>query len=137
MNSWLIGKDPDAGKDWRHKEKKVTQDEMVGWHHGFIGHELGQTLGDGEGQRSLMCCSSWGYKELDMTYDWTTTGLKFLVDSVYLTKEKTTFIHIKWFASGQPLTGTTVEIKFHSTGPSQYLCYTAVPLHHSYLLVIS
>ena len=42
-NSWLIGKDPDAGKDWRQKEKRMTEDKMAGWHHWFNGHELGQT----------------------------------------------------------------------------------------------
>ena len=53
---WFTGKDPDAGKDWRQK-KRVTEDEMVGWHHQFNGHELGQTLGDGEGQEGLVWCS--------------------------------------------------------------------------------
>ena len=38
--SWLIGKDPDAGKDWRQKEKGTTKDEMVGWHHQLDGHEF-------------------------------------------------------------------------------------------------
>ena len=46
----------------------ITEDEMVGWHHQFIGHELGQTTGDGEGQGSLACCSPWGCEELDMTW---------------------------------------------------------------------
>ena len=41
---------------------------MVGWHPQFNGHELGRTLGDSEGQESLMCCSSWGHKELEMTW---------------------------------------------------------------------
>ena len=64
--SWLTGKDPDAGKDWG-KEKWVTEDEIVGWHHQLNGHEFAQTLGDGEGQGSLACCSPWSYKELDVT----------------------------------------------------------------------
>ena len=55
--SQLIGKDLDARKDSRQEEKGTREDEMVGWHHQFDGHELGQTLGDGEGQRSLECCS--------------------------------------------------------------------------------
>ena len=63
---WLIRKDPDAGKDWRQEEKWMT-DEMVGWHHQPTGHEFGQALGDGEGQRSLACCSPWGSKESDPT----------------------------------------------------------------------
>ena len=64
--SWLIGKDPDAGKDWR-QEKGTTEDEMVGWYHQLTGHEFKQTQGDSEGQESLVCCSSWGQKELDTT----------------------------------------------------------------------
>ena len=63
----LIGKDPDAGKDWRQEEKGLTEDEMVGWHHRFNGHESEQTPGDDEGQGSLECCSPWGWKELDTT----------------------------------------------------------------------
>ena len=67
VKTWLIGKDPDAGKDWGQEDKGTTEDEMVGWHHCLSGHEFGQTQGDSDGQRSLACCSSWGLKELDMT----------------------------------------------------------------------
>ena len=66
-NSQLIRKDPDSGKDWKQEEKGMTEDEMVGWHHGFNGHEFEQTLGDGEEQGSLVCCSPWGHKKFDMT----------------------------------------------------------------------
>ena len=59
--------DPDAGKDWGHEQKEVTEDEMVGWHHWLNGHESEQTLGDCEGQGRLACCSQWGCKELDST----------------------------------------------------------------------
>ena len=45
----------------------MTEDEMVGWHHQLNGHEFEQALGDGEGQGSLACFSSWGRKESDMT----------------------------------------------------------------------
>ena len=65
--SWLIGKDPDAGKDWGQVEKGMTEDEMIGWHHRLNRHEFEQTPGDSEGQGSLVCYSSWGYKESDMT----------------------------------------------------------------------
>ena len=65
--SWLIGKDPDAGKDWEQEEKGATEDEMIGWHQWLNRHEFEQALGDGEGQGSLVCCSPWGHKELDMT----------------------------------------------------------------------
>ena len=49
------------------EEKVTTEDEMVGWHHRFNGHEPEQAQGDGEGQGSLVCCSPWGHKVLDMT----------------------------------------------------------------------
>ena len=58
--SWLIGKDPDAGKDWGQEEKGMTEDEKAGWHPQLDGHEFKQTPGDSEGQRSLVCCSPWG-----------------------------------------------------------------------------
>ena len=61
--SWLIGKDPDGRKDWRQKEKEMTKDEMVGWHHWLNGQEFEQAVGDGEGQEGLACCSPWGLKE--------------------------------------------------------------------------
>ena len=54
--SRLIGKDPDARKDGR---QETTEDEMVVWHHRLNGHEFEQTLGDGDGQGSLACCSPW------------------------------------------------------------------------------
>ena len=60
--NWLIRVDPDAGKDWRW-EKRMAEDEMVGWHHRLSGHEFEQTLGVGEGQGSLVCWSPWGLKE--------------------------------------------------------------------------
>ena len=65
VNSWLIGKVLDAGKDRGQKERRASEDEMAGWHHWCSGHELGKTLGDDEGQRGLMCCSPWCCKELD------------------------------------------------------------------------
>ena len=71
--NWFIGKDPDAGKDWRWEEKGMTEDEMVGWPHRLSEHELEQTLGDGDGQGGLECCSPWGHKESDTTerLNWT------------------------------------------------------------------
>ena len=65
--NWLIRKDPDAGEDWRQEEKLMTEDEMVGWHHWLNGHEFEQTLGVGDGQGNLACCSPWGHKESDTT----------------------------------------------------------------------
>ena len=65
--SWLIGKDPDAGKDWGQKKKGMAEDETVRQHHWLKGHESEQIQGDSEGQGSLVCCSPWGGKELGMT----------------------------------------------------------------------
>ena len=72
VKSRLIGKDPDAEKDWRQK-KGMTEDEMVGWHPQLNGHGFGWTPGVGDGQGGLACCSPWGHKELDMTerLNWT------------------------------------------------------------------
>ena len=68
-----IGKDPDSGKDWRQEEKGLTENEIVGWHHRFDGHEIEQALGVGDEQESLACCGPWGRKESDMTewLNWT------------------------------------------------------------------
>ena len=57
VKSWLIGKDSDAGKDWGQEEKRMTEDEMVGWHHQLNGREFEQIPGDGEGQGNLVYCS--------------------------------------------------------------------------------
>ena len=62
VKNWLIGKDPDAGKDWR-QEMAMTEDEMVGWHRWLDRQEFEQTLGAGDGQGSLAYCDSWGRKE--------------------------------------------------------------------------
>ena len=66
--NWLIGKDPDAGKDWKQEEKGTTEDEMIGWHH-VHRHEFEQAPRVGDGQQSLECCSPWGRTESD-TSEW-------------------------------------------------------------------
>ena len=60
--SWLIRKDPNAGKDWGKKEKGVTEDEMARWHHWLNRHEFEQTPGDSERQGNLACCSPWDHR---------------------------------------------------------------------------
>ena len=67
VKSGLIGKDPDAGRDWGQEEKGTTEDEMAGWHHQLNGREFELTLGVVDIQGSLMCCDSWGRKESDTT----------------------------------------------------------------------
>ena len=71
VKNWLIWKHPDAGRDWRWKEKGTTEDEMAGWHHRLDGHEFEEALGVGDGQGGLACCSPWGLKESDRLSDWT------------------------------------------------------------------
>ena len=78
VKNWLTVKDPDAEEDWKQKEKGMTDNEMVGWHHWFDGHEFEHALGVGDGQGRLACCSPWDRKESDLTqqlnwidvYDW-------------------------------------------------------------------
>ena len=95
----LIGKDPDAGKDWRWEKKGMTEDEMVGWHHRLNGHEFQQAPWVGDGQGGLACCSPWGWKEPDTTewLNWTelnwqvqisaeTTSLSFKTGNSYRTR---------------------------------------------------
>ena len=69
----LIGKNPDARKDWMQEEKEMTEDEMVRWNHQLDGHGFGWTPGVGDGQGGLAYCDSWGRKELDITeqLNWT------------------------------------------------------------------
>ena len=64
VESWVIRKDPDAGKDWRQVEKQTAKEGIT---NGLKGHEFQQSLGDDEGQGSLVCCTPWGHKESDMT----------------------------------------------------------------------
>ena len=80
--NWFLGKDPDAGKDWRQEEKGMTEDEMVGWHHWLDGHEFEQTPGVGDGQGSLACCRAGGCIESDTTeqLNWT-ESLKYTQDT--------------------------------------------------------
>ena len=67
--NWLIGKDPDAGKDWGLEEKGTRDDEMVGWHHQLNGHEFGWTPGVGNGQGGLKCCCPWVH---NVGHNWAT-----------------------------------------------------------------
>ena len=72
---WFTTKAPEAGRDWRQGEKGTADDETVGWHHLFNGHEFVQTPGDGRGQGSLVCCSPRGHKKSQTWLsDWTTSG---------------------------------------------------------------
>ena len=92
--SWLVGKDLDAGRDWGQEEKGTTEDEMAGWHHQLSAHEFGWTPGVGDGQGGLVCCSSWGCKESDMTerLNWTEVmGLDAMIFVFWMLSIKPTF----------------------------------------------
>ena len=82
--NWVFGKDPDDGKDWRQEEKGMTEDETVGWHHRLDGNESEQAPGVGDGQGSLVCCSPWGWEELDMTeqLNWLTEDIITIVNII-------------------------------------------------------
>ena len=84
--SWLIWKDPDAGKDWRQEKNGRTEDEMVGWHHWLNGHRFEQALGVSDGQGSPACCSPWGRKKLDKTTQLNWTDSCFIISSKFSLK---------------------------------------------------
>jgi len=89
--SQFIGKDPDAGKDWR-QEKGATEVEMIGWHHWLDRHEFEQVPGVGDGQGSLACCRPWCCEELDMTeqVNWTEWTIKYCW---FILKSSLTVLH--------------------------------------------
>ena len=72
VKNWLIRKDPDSGQDWRQEEKGMTEDKLIGWHHGLNGHEFEQAPGVGDGQGILACCGPRGHmtEQLNWTKLW-------------------------------------------------------------------
>ena len=117
--SWLIWKDPDAGKDWGQEEKGMTEYEMAGWHHWLNGHGFGWTLGVGDGQGGLVCCSSWDCKESDMTewLNWTEMNCSYLLWHPCGLPEAHTFLpipnsgHIGW-PTGMSCLNSTICLQF-------------------------
>ena len=86
VNNWLIGKDPDSGKNWGQEEKGMAEDEMVAWHHWLNRHEFEQAPGADDGQGSLACCNPWDCKELDMTerLNWTEKTVWNFLQKIYM-----------------------------------------------------
>ena len=80
--SWLIWKDPDAGKDWVKEERETTEDKIVGWHHRHNGHGFGWTPGVGDGQGGLVTAVRWVTKSQTLLSDW--TELNYFVKNSYL-----------------------------------------------------
>ena len=114
--NWFNGKDLDAGKGWRQEEKGVTEDEMVGWHHQFNGHECEHAPGVGDGQGSLACCNPWGHKESG-----TTEWLK--DNNIYFTYGNHMFTHYCIFPP--PSLSPTVSTSVFSTSGGQILNHWA------------
>ena len=123
--AWLIGKDPDVGKDWGWEEKGMTEDKMVGWHHGLDGHEFEQAPGVGDRQGSLACCSPWGHKELDITeqLNWTDSHVWYstvvanapLFIFHYFIHSNTVFWpHIYWMPAGHQALWWALEMSYGS-----------------------
>ena len=116
--SWLIGKDPDAGRDWGQEEKGMTENEMAGWHHQLDGHEFEWTLGVGDGQGGLACCNSWGHKETDMAewLNWTElhyssdTAFRCTFPVIFRYLLKFIFLFHKWACTWPPL-GSKLSLK--------------------------
>ena len=81
----LIGKDPDAGRNWGQEEKGTTEDEMAGRHHCLDGRESEWTPGVGDGQGGLVCCDSWDRKESDTTERLIWSDLIWYIVELYIT----------------------------------------------------
>ena len=99
LTHWKV---PDAGKDWGQKKKRASEDEMAGWHHRCNGNKLGQTSGDGKGQRGLVCYSPWGHKESD------TTGWLNNNNSSNIFRNNS-YMMIKWILSQECKVGLTFK----------------------------
>ena len=136
VKNWLLGKDPDAGKNWRREEKGMTEDKMVGWHHQLDGHEFEQALGVDDGQGRLVCCSPCGCKESDTTerLNWTIIkGIVLLFSKIFSPGKyifsyfKCYFVEIFW-------------IKFLSSGFRRvdeiiYLFYSKAQFYRQHLWI--
>ena len=112
VKSWLIGKDPDAWRDWGQEEKGMTEDEMAGWHHRLDGHEFEWTPGVGDGQGGLACCNSWGRRESDTTERLNWTELNFFFN---VTVQQAYGILVPW--PGVQLATPALEGWRVTTGP--------------------
>ena len=100
VKNWLIGKDPDAGKDWRWEDKGTTEDEMAEWHHRINGRKFEWTLGVGDGQGGLACCSPWCRKESDTTEWWNWTVTLFIPIGPVTTDDKKSLYFPKCWVTG-------------------------------------
>ena len=116
--NWLLGKDPDAGNDWRQEEKGMTEDEMVGWHHWLDEIEFKQVLGIGDGQGSLACCSPWGCKESDWAPEW-----NWVLQILFLCLSPSLLLLWCWYAWWCPTVSETFFFLFLSLGSLNWLIF--------------
>ena len=116
--SWLIAKDPDAGRDWGQKEKGMMQDEMAGWHHWLDGHEFEWTPGVGDGQGGLACWDSWGCKQLDTTerLNWTELNWNIIFNIEYFSVHRNLNLNRSHLASYYLKTKTYIETQINLDG---------------------
>ena len=119
VKSWLIGKDPDSGRDWGQEKKGTTEDEMAGWHHWLDGHEFG---GVGDGQEGLVCCDSWGRKVWDMTERLNWTENKKILKFVW--------IHERFWIAKAILKSGVEGIRFHDFHSVYYKATVMKTLWH-------
>ena len=120
--SWLIGIDPDAGKNWVQEEKGMTEDEMVGWHHRLNGQEFGQAPGVGEGQGGVPCCSPWGCR---VGHDWT-TELKLKYTNLHHCWSGVLFFHLTLICLGNVDRSLRGELLFLRWMRITWVLYTMV-----------
>ena len=120
-------KRPDAGKDWGQAEKGITEDEMVGWHQWLNGHKFGWTLGVGDGQGGLACCSPWGRKESDTTeqLNWTEPSQGYLLRG---RREFYSFVHIQPTIMRDKANLSKERIWYESMASTQMLLQIPIPI---------
>ena len=128
--SWLIGKNRDAGRDWGQEEKGTTEDEMAGWHHRLDAHEFGWTLGIGDGQGGMACCSSWGCKESDTTelLNWTELNLCVHGSTIFYLFPQLMIENSEWGISCIPWTSKLIWVRIYcSDFPGGSNCEESTP----------
>jgi len=114
VKSWLIGKDPDAGRYWGQEEKGTREDEMAGWHHQLDVHEFGWIPEVSDGQEGLACCNSWGREELDTTERLNWTELNWAL------KITTLKIYLSFFLRMRRVTGVAHNLTVLVLDPPNY-----------------
>ena len=122
---WLIWKDPDAGKDWGQEEKGTTEDEIIGWHHWFNGHEFEWTPGVGDGQGGLACCNHGVAKSRTQLSDWTEVNWL-----IYLQSWHFLVLNLPANLENSAVATGLEKVSFHSN-PKERQCQRMLKLPHN------